>query len=208
MMQSRIRVLSVDDHPLVREGITRIINDQPDMMVVAIAATGCEAVEQFAEHRPDIILLDLRLPDISGIEVLNAILARFEQVRALMLTTSEGDVEIQRALQAGALGYLLKSVSPGELTEAIRLVYRGEKYISPEVAAQLVKYVTEPDLTNREIEVLSYIAKGNRNRDIGTVLNISEETVKTHISHIMEKLKAQDRAEAIAIGIRRGILHL
>jgi DNA-binding NarL/FixJ family response regulator len=208
MAGNRIRVLSVDDHPLVREGIARVINDEPDMAVVAIAATGREAIEQFEKHKPDVLLLDLRLPDMSGIEVLTAMMAEFENVRALMLTTAEGDVEIQHALEAGARGYLLKSTSPTELTEAIRHVYAGKKYVSPEVAAQLAKYITEPDLTNREIEVLQYIATGNRNRDIGELLNISEETVKTHISHIMEKLGAQDRAEAIAIGARRGIMRL
>src|SRR5262249_40693892 len=208
MTEGRIRVLSVDDHPVVREGTSKVINDQPDMAVVAFAATGRDAIEQFRKHRRDVVLLDLRLPDMSGIDVLSTILAEFKKVRALILTTAEGDVEIQRALQAGARGYLLKKASPGELTEAIRQVYAERKYISAEVAAHLAQYVTEPGLTNREIEVLQYIASGNRNRDIGTLLHISEETVKTHISHIMEKLGAQDRAEAIAIGVRRGILRL
>lgn len=208
MTSIRIRVLAVDDHPLLREGISRIINDQRDMTVVATAANGHDAIEQFRKHRPDVLLLDIRLPDMSGIDVLSTILAEFRDTHALMLTTAEGDVEIQRALKAGARGYLLKSTSPGELTEAIRQVHAGKKYISPEVSAHLAEHVAEPDLTSREAEVLLYMATGNRNRDIAALLHVSEDTVKTHISNIIEKLGAQGRAEAIAIAARRGILLL
>lgn len=206
--QIRIRVLSVDDHPLMREGISKIIDSQPDMAVVAGAATGCDAIEQFRQHKPDVILLDIRLPDISGIDVLSTIRAEFSDARALMLTTAEGDAEIQRALQAGSRGYIFKNASPKDLTEAIREVHAGNKCIPPEVASHLAQHITEPELTGREIEVLTHIVRGNRNRDVGDVLHISEETVKTHISRIMQKLGARDRTQAIAIAVRRGFLRL
>jgi DNA-binding NarL/FixJ family response regulator len=206
--QIRIRVLSVDDHPLMREGISKIIDSQPDMAVVAGAATGRDAIEQFRQHKPDVILLDIRLPDMSGIDVLSTIRAEFSEARALMLTTAEGDAEIQRALQAGSRGYIFKNASPKDLTEAIREVHAGNKCIPPEVASHLAQHITEPELTGREIEVLTHIVRGNRNRDIGDVLHISEETVKTHISRIMQKLGARDRTQAIAIAVRRGFLRL
>ena len=203
-----IRILSVDDHPLLREGIAMLIENQPDMVLVAQAATGREAIEQFRQHRPDVTLMDLRLPDISGIDALIAIRSESPHACVVMLTTFEGDVEIQRALEAGARGYLLKTAPAKELVEVIRQTHAGKKHIPTEVAAQLVEHMGDEALTAREVEVLKYLAEGNRNKDIGERLFISEETVKVHIKHIMEKLGANDRTQAVAIAVRRGIIQL
>jgi DNA-binding NarL/FixJ family response regulator len=203
-----IRVLSADDHALLREGIAAVINAQPDMVLIAQASTGREAIQFFREHRPDVTLMDLRMPDISGIDALMAILAEFPEARILMLTTFEGDVEIQRSLAAGARGYLLKNMPPKELVEAIRQTHAGRKRIPPEVAAQLADHITDEPLTEREIVVLQHVAGGNRNRDIAERLSISEETVKVHVKHILEKLGASDRTAAVAIAVRRGIIQL
>ena len=206
--QRRIRVFSVDDHPLLREGIAAIINNQPDMQVIGQAANGKDAVQEFKKHQPDVTLMDLRLPDMSGIDAMIAIRAEFPEARIILLTTFEGDVEIKRALEAGARGYLLKSMPPKELVEVIRQVHAGKKRIPPQLAAQLAEHMSDEALTTREIEVLRQIGGGNRNRDIAERLFISEETVKVHIKHIMEKLGASDRTQAVAIGIRRGIIQL
>jgi DNA-binding NarL/FixJ family response regulator len=206
--QARIRVFSVDDHPLLREGIAAIINNQPDMQMVAQAATGNEAIHKFRQEQPDITLMDLRLPDKSGIDSLIAIRSEFPDARFIVLTTFEGDVEIQHALEAGARGYLLKSMPPKELVEGIRQVYAGKKCIAPNLAAKVAEHMGEQALTPREKDVLQHIAGGNRNRDIAERLFISEETVKVHIKHIMEKLGASDRTQAVAIAVRRGIIQL
>ncbi|HJZ99979.1 MAG TPA: response regulator transcription factor [Candidatus Solibacter sp.] len=205
---AQIRVLSVDDHPLLRQGIAAIIESQPDMTLVSQAATGAEAVQKYRQFKPDITLMDLRLPDLSGIDAMIGIRAEFPDARIVMLTTFEGDVEIQRALQAGARGYLLKSTPPDELVQAIRQVHAGKKRVPPEVAAQLAEHMSYESLTAREVEVLREVAEGNRNKDIAHRLFISEETVKVHIKHIMDKLGANDRTQAISIAVRRGIIQL
>lgn len=206
--QSPIRVFSVDDHPLLREGIAAIINNQPDMLVAAQASEGGEAIRMFGQHRPDVTLMDLRLPDMSGIDALIAIRSEFPDARVIMLTTFEGDVEIRRALKAGARGYMLKSAPPNELVESVRQVHRGKKQIPQEIAANLAEHFGDEALTEREIDVLRHVSGGNRNRDIAERLFISEETVKVHIKHIMEKLGASDRTQAVAIAVRRGIIEL
>jgi DNA-binding NarL/FixJ family response regulator len=203
-----IRILCVDDHPLMREGIAAIIRNEPDMLLVDEASNGREAIQGFRVHRPDITLMDLRLPDIGGIDALIAIRTEFAEARIIMLTTFEGDVEIHRALAAGAQGYMLKSMPRKQLVEMIRKVHAGKKHIPPQVAAHLAEHLSDEALSNREIEVLQKIAGGNRNTDIASLLFISEETVKGHVKHIMDKLGASDRTEAVAIAIRRGIIHL
>ena len=205
---ARIRVLCVDDHPLLREGIGTVINTQPDMQLVAAASNAQEAMEQFRKHRPDVTLMDLRLPGMSGIDTMIAIRAEFPEARIIILTTFEGDVEVQHALESGARAYMLKSMPPKDMVDTIRQVHAGKKRIPPEIAAHLAEHYSDEALTSREVEVLREIAGGNRNRDIADKLFITEETVKVHIKHIMEKLGASDRTQAVAIGVRRGIIQL
>lgn len=203
-----IEVLSVDDHPLLREGLAAVIDGAPGMRLVAQAATGAEAVQAFRLHRPDITLMDVRLPDMSGIDALIAIRAEFPDARVVMLTTFDGDVEIQRALAAGARGYVLKTLPPRELAGVVRDVHAGRKRVAIDAAAKLAQHMGDETLTPREVEVLRHVATGTRNREIGNRLAITEETVKAHLKHIMEKLGAGDRTEAVTIAVRRGIIEL
>jgi DNA-binding NarL/FixJ family response regulator len=196
----------VDDHPLMREGIAAVIRSQPDMLLVAEASSGREAIQRFAEAAPNVTLMDLRLPDMSGIDAMIALRSQLPGAYVIILTTFDGDVEIRRALQAGARAYLLKSMKPSEMVDVIRQVHQGKKRILPEIAEQLAQYYADEVLTAREIEVLEQIAGGNRNRDIAEKLFITEETVKVHVKHIMEKLGASDRTQAVAIGVRRGMI--
>ena len=204
----RIRVFCVDDHPLIREGIAAVVRNESDMQLVAEASTGHEAIQGFREHQPDVTLMDVRMPDMGGIDALLAIRTEFAGARVIMLTTFEGDAEIKRALEAGAQGYMLKNMPRKQLVDVIRKVHGGQKHIPNEVAAQLMEHLGAETLSKREVEVLQKVAAGNRNSDIAALLFISEETVKGHVKHIMEKLGASDRTEAVAIGIRRGFIQL
>jgi DNA-binding NarL/FixJ family response regulator len=203
---TQIRILSVDDHPLIHEGIAALINSQPDMVVAAEATTGKTALAKFREAQPDLVLMDLGLPDMSGIEAMVSILKENAHARVIILSMSTGDVEIQQALKAGAFAYLSKNMPPQELVEVIRKVHKGKKHIPAEIATRLAEHLGEESLTDREVEVLQLVRDGSRNREIAESLFISEDTVKVHVSRIMDKLGAKDRTQAVAIAVRRGII--
>jgi DNA-binding NarL/FixJ family response regulator len=205
----RIRILLADDHAIVREGFAAILRSQPDIEVVGQAADGNAAVAWFRKLHPDLLLVDLRMPGLSGVEVITAIRTEDPAARAIVLTTFDGDEDIFRALEAGARGYLLKDSSTAELLDAIHIVHAGERRVPPEVAARLVERASSgPALSPREIEVLRLIAAGKTNKEIASALFISEGTVKTHVNSIHEKLGVRDRTEAVMTALRRGILHM
>ena len=203
-----IRILCVDDHPLLREGIAALIENQTDMELVAEACNGLEAVEQFRRHHPDITLMDLQMPKMSGIDAISAIRGEFPEARIIILTTHAGDVQVSRAIKAGARAYLLKGSLRNELLETIRAVHAGQKRVSSEVAVELAEHSTDHALTPREVDVLRLVAKGNANKEIAAQLSLTEETVKSHIRNILAKLEANDRTHAVAIGVKRGIIDL
>jgi DNA-binding NarL/FixJ family response regulator len=207
MSGNRISILCVDDHPLFQAGIRYLIESRSDMELVGFASTGAEGIALAHQHMPDVILMDLRLPDMSGIAAIVSIREQRPGARILMLTTFEGDVEVQRALAAGAHAYMLKSSSPEELVSAIQHVHAGKKYLPSQLAIELAQHVGEV-VTPREVSVLKLIAAGNRNQDIAEKLCIAEDTVKGHIKHIMDKLGARDRTQAVAIALQRGIIQL
>ncbi|HTF67789.1 MAG TPA: response regulator transcription factor [Edaphobacter sp.] len=203
-----IRILAVDDHPLLRKGIAALLNVEPDMKLVAEASNGEEAVESFRLHRPDVTLMDLQLPGLNGIEAINRILSEFPDARIVVLTTYTGDAQVLRALRAGARAYILKGHVHRELLETIRTVHAGRKRIPPDIATELAEHATEDELSSREIEVLRLIAAGNSNKEIADQLSIGEATVKSHVTNILSKLSANDRAHAVTIGLKRGIIAL
>ena len=203
-----IRVLSVDDHPLLRDGIAALVNAEPDMKLVAEASNGKEAVEKFRLHHPDVTLMDIQMPGVSGIEAITQIQNEYPDARIIVLTTYTGDVQVVRALRAGARAYILKGHVHRELLETIRSVHAGKKRIPPEIAAELAEHAADDDLTTREVEVLRLIAGGNANKQIADQLSIGEATVKTHVTNILSKLGASDRAHAVTIGLKRGIIQL
>jgi DNA-binding NarL/FixJ family response regulator len=206
--QNLIRILTVDDHPLLRKGIAALVNAEPDLKLVAEASNGKEAIEAFRAHQPDVSLMDLQMPGVDGLEAICAIRREFPDARIIVLTTYTGDVQVLRALKAGARAYILKGHVHKELLDTIRAVHAGQKRIPPEIAADLADHATDDRLTEREIDVVKLIAAGNSNKQIADQLSIGEATVKSHVTNILSKLSANDRAHAVTIALKRGIIQL
>ncbi|WP_460201079.1 response regulator transcription factor [Scytonema sp. NUACC21] len=203
-----IRVLIADDHAIVRQGLATIINRDPEMTVIAQAEDGQQAIDLFREHQPDVTLMDLRMPQVGGVEAIAAICAEFKPARIIVLTTYDSDEDIYRGLHAGAKGYLLKDAKPNELLNAIRTVHCAQQYIPPDVGAKLVQRMSHPELSERELEVLRLMTRGMSNLDISTALNISESTVKSHVNRILSKLGVTGRTQAVIVAVKRGIASL
>jgi DNA-binding NarL/FixJ family response regulator len=198
----------VDDHALLREGIAALVGNQPDMELVAEACDGREAVELFRKHRPDVTLMDLQMPEMGGIDAISAIRGEFPEARIIVLTTYTGDIQVMRAMKAGARAYLLKGLLRKELTDTIRAVHAGQRRMALEIAAEVAEHATDDALTAREIDVLRLIAGGNANKEIAAQLSITEETVKGYVKNILAKLDAKDRTHAVTIGLKRGVIDL
>ena len=205
---NRVRIVIIDDHPIIREGLGALIRTQPDLNIVAEASDGSEAVGLYLQHRPDIVLMDLSMPGVGGVEATSAIRKQFPNAKILVLTMRTGDEDIHRALKAGAKGYLLKECSSTQLFEAIRTVHNGRRYIPASVAIQLAERPPASELTDRELQILTRLATGKSNKEIADALEISETTVKGHVSNILVKLGAGDRTEAVITALKRGIVHL
>ena len=203
-----IRLLTVDDHPVVRNGIAGLVQDQPDMLLVGEASNGREAIQQFRAHQPDVTLMDLQMPEMSGVDAIIAIRDQFPRARIIVLTTYTGDVQVVRALKAGAQGYLIKNLLHKELLDAIRRVHSGKKILTPELSCEVASHAADDSLTPAEISVLRLIAEGNANKQIAAQLSISEETVKSRVKNILSKLGANDRTQAVTIALKRGIIEL
>lgn len=204
----KIRVLAVDDHPLVRNGIAGLVGDQADMVLIGEASNGREAIQQFRTHRPDVTLMDLQMPELNGIEAIIAIRGEFPHARMIVLTTYTGDVQVVRALKAGAQGYLLKNLLYKDLLDAIRSVHAGKRILTPELSLEVASHAVDDSLTQAEVSVLRLIANGNANKQIADQLSISEETVKSRVKNILSKLDANDRTHAVTIALKRGIIDM
>jgi DNA-binding NarL/FixJ family response regulator len=208
MPSPRIRVMAADDHPIVRVGLAAVIGEEPDLEFVGQAANGQEAVALYRAEQPDVVLMDLRMPVLGGVEAIRAIRSEFPSAKIIALTTYEGDTDIHHALEAGAVGYLLKDMLPSDVADAVRVVYRGQRIIPPAVASRLAEYTPRVELTPREREVLEYVARGYSNSDIALAIGRTDETVKIHLKRVFEKLGVAGRTKAVTVALQRGIIHL